>query len=179
MDLDSNFVLQKLKEGDKEAFDFIFREYYQNLVWFAMEFILDKDKSEEFVQGVFVKLWQERERIIIDTSLKAYLNKSVQNKCLDFIKHGKIKKEYQELSLRKNTWTENDFLTFELRTKIKDAVDRLPERTGAIFKLSRYENKKYREIAVELNISIKTVEAHMGKALAALRGELDDWLSVR
>lgn len=178
MDLDSNFILRKLKEGDKEAFDFIFREYYQNLVWFAMEFILDKDKAEEFVQGVFVKFWQEREKIVIVTSLKAYLNKSVQNKCLDFIKHSKIKKEYEELSHNgnKTEWAENDFLTYELRAKIKDAVDRLPEKTRVIFKLSRYENKKYREISEELTISVKTVEAHMGKALATLRGELNEWL---
>jgi len=178
MELDSRFILRKFKEGDKEAFDFIFREFYQNLVWFAMEFILDKDKAEELVQGVFVKFWQERESIVIVTSLKAYLNRSVKNKCLDLIKHSKIKKGYEELApgASKIEWTENDFSTFELRAKIKDAVDLLPEKTRVIFKLSRDENKKYKEISEELNISVKTVEAHMGKALALMRRELNDWL---
>ncbi len=176
--MNSDFILIKLQLGDKDAFDFIFKEYYKNLVWFAFDFIQDKYIAEEFVQGVYVKLWEEREKIVIVTSLKAYLYKSVQNKCLDYIKHGKIKHRYEQMVQKKasDISSENAFFSFELKEKIDEAIEHLPAKTKEIFKLNRYGNKKYKEIAELLSISVKTVEAHIGKALSALRLELKDWL---
>jgi RNA polymerase sigma-70 factor (ECF subfamily) len=176
--MNSDFTFLKLKQGDKDAFDFIFREYYQRLIWFALKFIHDKDKAEEFVQAVFVKLWEERKEIVITTSLKAYLYKSVQNKCLDSIKHDKIRHRHEQI-IQNNIETqkgENAYSSIELQEKIEDAINRLPEKTREIFRLSRFDDKKYREIAEILSISVKTVEAHVGKALSVLRYELDDWL---
>lgn len=172
-----DFLFHKLKIGDEDAFNFIFRDYYAGLVLFAMDFIPDQDKAEEIVQGVFVKLWEDREKIIIHTSLKAYLLRSVQNKCLDNIKHRQIRKKYEGVLLRESITgkSENDFLSYELKEKIEEAVNNLPEKARKIFRMSRFGNKKYREIAEALNISIKTVEANIGKALAILRKELKDW----
>ena len=176
--MNSEFIFFKLKQGDKDAFDFIFREYYQSLVRFAMGFIQDQDKAEEFVQGIFVKLWEGKKEIVITTSLKAYLYKSVQNKCLDSIKHDKIRHRHeQNIQYYIETQTgENAYSSIELQEKIEGAINHLPEKTREIFRLSRYSNKKYKEIAELLNISVKTVEAHIGKALSVLRKELDDWL---
>lgn len=176
--MNSEYILYKLKQGDKDAFDFIFKEYYKNLVWFAMDFIQGQDKAEEFVQGVYVRLWEERDKIEIVTSLKAYLYKSVKNKCLDYIKHVNVKNRYEQMVQDKasDISSENAFFSFELKERIDEAIEHLPTKTKEIFKLNRFGNKKYREIAELLNISVKTVEAHIGKALSFLRKELNDWL---
>ena len=176
--MDPDFVLHRLKLGDKEAFNFIFRNYYRGLVLFAMDFVRDQDKAEEIVEGVFIKLWEDRDKIVVHTSLKSYLLRSVQNKCLDIIKHEKIREKYSTSLLGNPSGREdeNGFISYELKEKIEITVNSLPGKTKEIFKMSRFENKKYREIAEALNISVKTVEASMGKALAILRKELKDWL---
>ena len=173
-----DFILHKLKAGDKEAFEFIFRQYYQGLVVFALDFVPDKDKAEEIVQGIFVKLWEEKDKIVITSSVKSYLFRAVQNKCLDHIKHDKIQKKYEKDLMEKNltSKTDNDILTFELKERIENAIEDLPENIRKVFRMSRYENKKYNEIAKAMNISVKTVEARIGKALAILRHDLKDWL---
>jgi len=176
--MDQDFILHKLKTGDEDSFNFIFRNYYRGMVVFAMEYIPDKDKAEEIVQGVFVKLWEERETIQIKVSLKSYIFKAVQNRCLDAIKHNNIKKraEGEIIASASSSENENGFFSYDLYEKAESSINNLPETVKKIFKMSRYENKKYGEIAESLNISIKTVEANIGKALRILRKELKDWL---
>jgi RNA polymerase sigma-70 factor (ECF subfamily) len=174
--MDQDFILHKLKIGDKDSFDFIFRNYYPGMVVFAMEYIPDKDKAEEVVQGVFVKLWEDREKIEIKVSLKSYIFKVIQNKCLDTIKHNSIKKRVESEVIAKSSISENDFFSYNLYEKAEQSINNLPDTVKKIFKMSRYENKKYGEIANSLNISIKTVEANIGKALRILREDLKDWL---
>jgi len=91
-----SFLLSKLSKGDEDAFNCIFKMYYKGLVLYANKFLMDRDKAEETVQGIFVKLWSDREYIKITTSLKTYLQKSVQNKCLDILKHKKIVRDHME-----------------------------------------------------------------------------------
>jgi RNA polymerase sigma-70 factor (ECF subfamily) len=176
-----SFLLSKLKKGDKDAFNYIFNMYYKGLVLYANKFLMDRDKAEEAVQGIFVKLWSIREEIIINTSLKTYLQKSVQNKCLDILKHKKVVQDYMDKTGREPVEpTDNsaDLILFaELNEKIEYSIDNLPENCKEIFKLSRYEGLKYKEIAQKMNISIKTVEVQIGKALKKLRYDLKQYLT--
>lgn len=176
------FLLSKLGKGDEDAFNCIFYTYYKGLVLYANKFLIDRDKAEETVQGVFVKLWSDREQIKIITSLRMYLQKSVQNKCLDILKHKKIVQDYVDKTERQpNDQTGNgeDLILFaELKEKIEHSVNNLPENCREIFKLSRYKGLKYTEIAQEKNISIKTVEVQIGKALKKLRDDLKEFLNV-
>jgi len=176
------FLLYKLSKGDKDAFNCIFNMYYKGLVLYANKFLMDRDKAEETVQGLFVKLWSDREQIKINTSLKTYLQKSVQNKCLDILKHKKVVQDYMDKTGRQlveQTGSSEDLILFtELNEKIEDSINNLPENCREIFKLSRYEGLKYTEIAQKMNISIKTVEVQIGKALKKLRDDLKQYLLI-
>jgi len=176
--MDQDFIIYKLKTGDEDSFTFIFNKYYKGLVLFALDFVPDRDKAEEIVQGVFVKLWENREKLEIKTSFKSYLLKSVQNKCFDYIKHHKIKRNFEDAFIKKAQAFQaaNDYISYDFIESVEKAIDKLPERTGQIFRLSRYEYMKYKEIAEQMNISVKTVEASIGTALQQLRKDLRDWL---
>ncbi len=176
--MERDFISYKLRTGDEEAFNFIFNNYYEGLVLFALGFINDRDQAEEIVQGVFVKIWENHKTLDIKISIKSYLLKAVQNSCYDYIKHHKIKTKFEELFSQKTIKDEitNDYFSSNLIGRIDTAINNLPEKTGRIFRMSRFENMKYKEIAEQLNISIKTVEANIGKALQQLRIDLKDWL---
>jgi len=180
--IDEKFLITKLRKGDEDAFNYIFYAYYKGLVLYAKEFTGDMDTAEEIVQGFFVKFWTEREQIRITSSVKAYLVKSVCNKCLDFLKHRKImdkhNKEIQKGPPDIVDEGEEVIMTYELKEKIEKSINALPGNCREIFKKSRYEGKKYREIAGELGISVKTVEAQIGKALKKLREDLKDFLTI-
>jgi len=176
--MEKDFVSYKLKTGDEEAFNFIFNNYYEGLVLFALGFINDRDQAEEIVQGVFVKIWENHKTLDIKTSIKSYLLKAVQNRCYDYHKHHKIKIKFEEVLLQKtmNDEITNDYFSTILIRRIDIAIENLPEKTGHIFKMNRFENMKYKDIAEKLGISIKTVEANIGRALQQLRKDLKDWL---
>jgi RNA polymerase sigma-70 factor (ECF subfamily) len=172
---------QQIKTGDKKAYETIFRTWYQVLCNYACSLIKDMDEAEEVVQNVFYTIWKKREELEIG-SIKAYLYRAVHNDCLNKIKHAKIKMNYAQdykhtaqAGLDSSTQLLN---AKELSVKIHEAIDSLPEQCGLVFRLNRFENKKYSEIASELGISVKTVENHMGKALKIMRERLKDYLPV-
>jgi RNA polymerase sigma-70 factor (family 1) len=170
-----------IKQGDKKAFETVFKTYYQLLCNYACSIIKDMDEAEEVVQNVFYTVWKKREELEID-SVKAYLYRAIHNDCLNKIKHAKIKMSYAQ-DYKNTTQAGLDSSTQlmnakELSTKIHQAIDSLPEQCGLVFRLNRFENKKYAEIANELGISVKTVENHMGKALKIMRGQLKDYLPL-
>lgn len=166
----------------KAEFETIFRMYYSNLCAYANKFVYDVDTSEEIVQEVFFQLWKQREEIGISTSLKSYLYRSVRNRSLNFIKHNRIKDEYENYSKQsKNNEVaspEDEIYASELEQKIVETIDQLPPERKKIFIMSRYDGLKYKEIAEKLNISIKTVENQMGKAIKYLRENLVDYLTI-
>ena len=173
---------QLISKGDKIAFEKAFRAFYAALCNYALSLVKDKDEAEEVVQNVFFNIWNKRTALQVSGSLKAYLYRSVHNECLNKIKHVKMKTTYAE-DYRKNASGSFDnaadhLHAKELGQKINTAIDSLPEQCGNVFKLSRFENLKYNEIAQHLNISIKTVENHMGKALKILREQLKDYLPL-
>jgi len=177
-------VIQKDIYGFKNIRDFemLFKSHYQNLCTYAYLFLKDADTSEDTVQEVFFKLWKNKDKISIDTSLKSYLFRAVRNGCMNVIEHIKVKEGYRDSTahgLEGDQHTSVDqAIVNELEQKIKETIDLLPPERRKIFMMSRYEGLKYREIAEELGISVKTVENQMYQALGFLRENLKDYLPL-
>jgi RNA polymerase sigma-70 factor (ECF subfamily) len=171
---------EALASGDITAFEMYFKSFYQPLCNYAYTFLQDKDEAEEIVQGTFISVWEKRQSLNFHTSGKSYLYAMVRNACLNVIKHEKIKQRYvgEELALTNPGYesVSNTVAGLELEGRIQQAIEHLPEQCRLVFKLSRFEELKYSEIAEQLNISVKTVENHMGKALKIMREHLKDYL---
>ncbi|MBA2611974.1 MAG: RNA polymerase sigma-70 factor [Bacteroidetes bacterium] len=180
MQLNEQQYWQLISEGDKNVFENVFRTYYQPLCNYACSVIKDIDESEEVVQNLFYNICAKRETIQVTGSLKSYLYRAVHNDCLNKIKHIKVRTQYADDYKNNMNGSFDDasktLQAKELGKQINEALDALPEQCGIVFKLSRFENLKYSEIAEQLNISVKTVENHMGKALKILREKLKDHL---
>ena len=178
-----NELSVKIRNGDRAAFELLFHAMYGQLCAYAVRFLNDQDDAEEIVQEVFVRVWQKREQIDINYSIKSYLYQSVRNASLNHIKHDRVVREHEQYELSMgNVKDESDTLvTSELEMRIHDAIEALPEERRRIFIMSRDEGLKYKEIAEKLNISVKTVENQIGRALKSLRAELSDyfvWLII-
>jgi RNA polymerase sigma-70 factor, ECF subfamily len=168
--------------GDVTAFEMLFRTYYQPLCHYAYSFLQDKEDAEEIVQSTFLMVWEKRDTLAIRTSVRPYLYAMVRNACLNVLKHQKIKQKHaveaQAMADRSHDSVNQIVTSHELEYKIKEALEELPEQCRIVFKLSRFEELKYAEIADQLTISIKTVENHMGKALKIMREQLKDYLPL-
>jgi RNA polymerase sigma-70 factor, ECF subfamily len=176
-------LAMRLKLGDEQAFELLFRMYYVRLCAFANKFLNDPEEAKEIVQNVFVKIWEGRDEIDPEDSLKSYLFKIAQNLSLNKLRRNKVESRYTEIY--KLVYIENQefsahesLLARELEEHISQSIGKLPGECRKVFELSRIEGLKYREIADTLNISIKTVEAQMSKALRSLRIELGDFLAL-
>lgn len=171
-------IIRRIREGEVNEFESLFRSSYVSLVRYARVIIKDHDTAEEIVQDLFFKIWQDREKLNIESSLNGYLFRSVHNRCLHHIEHLKVvEKHAEEMSLMQPERQENpaDILQYaELQARIASILEKLPERCGQIFYMNRFEGLKYSEIAEKLSVSIKTVEANMGKALREFRKELTE-----
>lgn len=182
MELLEQQVLTTLKEGNETAFEMIFRTYYQPLCQYAYSFLNDRDEAEEVVQAAFINIWDKRTQIEIQTSMKSYLYRMVRNSCLNVIKHEKVKKQHVAHEMFHGEATHEgvsqSVISSELEARITEAMKVLPEQCRLVFQLSRFEELKYSEIAEQLNISIKTVENQMGKALKIMREQLKDYLPL-
>jgi RNA polymerase sigma-70 factor (ECF subfamily) len=174
-------ILQALQHGDDKAMETLFRCYYKRLCTYANTLVNDSDESEEIVQQVFVQMWEKRETMEITTSVQSYLFRAVRNNSLNRIKHEKVRRIYaDEVNALSGNSEPAATMTFqnELQMQIHSAIESLPEQCRLIFKLSRFEELKYAEIADQLGISVKTVENQMGKALRIMRDKLKDYLLV-
>lgn len=167
---------------DDVAFEQLFKTHYKALHAYANVILKEEDLAEEIVQGMFLKFWEKRELLQVQSSIKAYLYKCIYNDCMNHLKHEKIKLKHQEFTYHTmNTHQEpasaKAELT-ELEHNLQGALNELPEQCRTIFQMSRFEELKYREIADQLGLSIKTVENQMGKALRVLRFKLADFLTL-
>jgi len=168
---------------DEEAFEVFFKEYFKQLCAYCQyKFGFELYYAKDIVQTGFVKLWETRQTLSPELSLKAYLYRIVTNLSLDIIKHQKVKQKHEKYVLQiasKSSSISNfenvDFK--QLTTDISKAVSELPEQMRRIFELCRYEGLKYTEVANHLNISVKTVETQMSRALVKLRQKLSGHLS--
>ncbi|HOW39282.1 MAG TPA: RNA polymerase sigma-70 factor [Bacteroidales bacterium] len=171
-------IAGRIRKGDKVAFESLFRSSYVSLVKYARTLLKDQDTSEEIVQDLFVRLWQERESVRIESSFNGYLFRAVHNRCLHYIEHRKVVQRHADQKISGQTDNSEDpaeILHYkDLQKQVAAILERLPERCGKIFCMSRFEGLKYSEIAEKLSVSIKTVEASMGRALREFRKELTE-----
>jgi RNA polymerase sigma-70 factor (family 1) len=171
-------IAGRIREGDVRQFEALFRSSYVSLVRYAKTLIKDHDTAEEIVQDLFFRIWQDKENIKIESSLNGYLFRAVHNRCLHHIEHLRVVERHaEEMSYRQTETQESpsDILHYkELQSRIARILDRLPERCGKIFYMSRFEGLKYTEIAKKLSVSVKTVESNMGRALKEFRKELTE-----
>lgn len=170
------------KHISNAGFEELFRAHYKALYAYACTIIQDADQADDIVQNVFFKLWQKKDELSIVQSVKAYLYRSVYNESMNYLKHQQIKTAHKEYSMKTGKLTDatagNKLIGKELELKIAAALRLLPEQCRTIFQMSRFQDLKYREIAIQLHISVKTVENQMGKALKIMRTQLAEYLPV-
>lgn len=179
MNVDSEFLIRQLKKGEESAYEMLFKEYYQMLVIFANKYLYDIEASKELVQDLFVYIYEKREKIEINSSLKSYLFRSVHNRSLNLINSERIRNKYAEhisrtIDLDENT-IEKQMNHSELEHAIYRAIGDLPPKCRDIFKLNRFEGMSNSEIAEKLKLSKRTVETQISKALKILRVKLEPY----
>lgn len=176
---DDRSLIRALKQDSHKAFTRLFQAYYKDFVLFAGTYIPEKPVCEDIVQNTFLKLWNDRKTLEIEISLKAYLLKAVRNNCLDELRHRKVIDEYAAHELKFGFLdageTENYVLYSDLCQQLQEALAQLPPDERKTFEMSRFQNIRYREIANYLNVSVRTVEVRISKALKQLRILLKDF----
>ena len=170
----TDFVLYtKVRDGDAVAFETLFRRYYESLCRYSNKITGDMDVAEEVVQELFYTIWKDRTKLRIVLSVKSYLLGAVRNNSLQYIEHLKVRRRYHDHVLANNNMencSPQEILEYrELEQRIEFAMEKLPERRRNIFRMNRFEGKKYEQIALEMSLSVKTIEAEMSKALSVLR----------
>ncbi len=159
-------------------FEKLFREYFTPLVWYAMKYVKDQDTAREIVHSVFVALWEKSDTIDFSKPVKPYLYTSVSNRSVNYLRDHKKFTGEEKIDPSGFTEDSDSLETRETEEIIYAAIASLPEKTKEIFEMSRFEHKKYHEIAETLGISVKTVEARMSEALRILRVKLRDYIKV-
>lgn len=177
LDDQANALLKKvIEDDDRTAFAHLFELFYAQLCLFSLKFVGSPDLAEEAVSDVFVKIWKNRTQLRIEISLRAYLFRAVRNQSLDYLKKQLARAETcdkPQLPLADTQASPEMLLVHEeLHERIEAAIANLPPQCQQVFRLSREEGLKYQEIAQQLNLSIKTIETQMGRALQKLRRDL-------
>ncbi|TXE09712.1 RNA polymerase sigma-70 factor [Seonamhaeicola algicola] len=180
-------LFKQFKSGNEKAFEFFFNKHYSHILGFCIQFIYDESDAKNITQEAFLNLWEHRKNIKKPKGIETYLYTYAKSKCLNAIRHNKVKEKYKNHTLNKKEQTINlevlksmefDTLSLnELQALIDKSLNELPKKTKTIFIKKRFDNKKNSEIAKELGISIKTVESHMTTALKVLRVKLASYLS--
>ncbi|MDP4208776.1 MAG: RNA polymerase sigma-70 factor [Bacteroidota bacterium] len=180
MTADDLNILERIQKNDEKAFETLFRTYYKSLCFFVFKLTKDTSAAEEIVQDLFFHIWDNRASLQLTTSIKSYLYKAAHNNSLRYLRHQKVVAGY-ETNVKASPqhaveMPENYAETGEIMHIISETINHVPERTREIFELNRNEGLKYQEIAERMNISVKTVEAHISGLLKLLRQNLKDYL---
>jgi RNA polymerase sigma-70 factor (ECF subfamily) len=187
MNADEQKIINGLKQGDNWAYKRLYDDHYVLLCKLAMTFLHDNFLAQSLVDDLIFHLYEHRDRLLVTTSLRAYLVRAVRNRCLNFLELEHTKKE---ISFSAVSQLDNWLLAYageeceplailierELEQDIHAAIERLPAECRKVFKLSRFADKQYEEIAEELGISINTVKYHIKNALAHLKKDLGEYL---
>ena len=182
-------LVQQLKNGVDVAYKYLYDQHYQILCHVAAQYVKDDFLAETIVGDVIFHLWEVRETIEINTSVRSYLMTCVRNRCIDYLKSQYHKREvaHSDTGLRDfpvlqyvkdDDYPLGKLLEKELEDEIMNAINRLPDECRRVFNMSRFENRKYEEIAQELKISVNTVKYHIKHALALLHEDLGKYLTM-
>jgi RNA polymerase sigma-70 factor (ECF subfamily) len=174
-------LFNDFQHGSQEIFDYFFEKYYAGLCVYAYRILKSNTEAEDLVQDFFVRLLENRKNVRIESSIKSYFIRSIHNRCLDYIAHQKVVSTHESYRLR--IMTEEDFQDYplldnELRQQIDRAISNLPDGIRETFILNRFEGLSYQEIASRENLSVKTIEYRISKALAQLRKDLGEYLPL-
>ncbi len=176
MEPTEKYIIDGLRSGRESAYRQLFDQYYQRLVVFANKYLNDLENARDIVQEFYLYLYESRHAITIQTSLKSYLYSSVKNRCLNQVKHEKVKQKHRKISRTEANISAPDLEEMmdavELEAKVYEIVSRLPEKCAQIFIMSRVDGKGNREIAEVLDLSIRTVETQISKALKSLKNSI-------
>lgn len=182
-------IVEQLRQGNDEAYKYIYDHHYILLCQIADQYVRDNFLAETIVGDVIFHLWEIKHNLNISTSIRSYLIRAVRNRCIDYINSQQEKKEVSFSALAPEEIPENRYmlsdnyplgilLEHELENKIYAAINKLPSECKCVFEKSRFEDKKYEEIAKELGISVNTVKYHIKNALNALQKELSKYLII-
>lgn len=185
MESDSDWQLRQLFDVDpRQACELLFRKYYVALCSHASRFVYSKEAAEDIVSEVFYLFYRDHSYRTVTLSYKAYLLQAVRYRAYNYVRWELIKTQQNtdaaNITIVDNEPSPSEIIQYdELYRSIEQAIDQLPPQTKRVFLLSRFEGKKYQEIAIELAISLKTVETHMTKALSFLKQSVQkEWLWV-
>ena len=173
--MEKDFVfVEKLKNGDNNAYTLLMNDYYKNLCGYANLFTKDPSKSEDIVQNIFVKIWIYRKKIDPNIPIKKYLYKSVYNEFIDQYRKNKsvISLEEKYLKVIDTIIDDNSLDIEKLMMNVNREIDKLPEKCKRVFILNKKEGLTHNEIAEYLQISTKTVESHITRAFKILNQKL-------
>ncbi len=173
-------LIDLFQRSPKEAVEKLFHLYYGDLCKAVYRILKDEGLAEDIVQEVFYELWRKRDRLGVQTSFRAYLKRAAINKSLNYIRDNKIKfdgdEQYAFIESKENLGKQIEIKN--LQEIVDREIDKLPPKCRMAFVLSRYDDLSYKEIASEMNISTKTVEKHISKALKILNNVLRPYLQV-
>ena len=174
--------MEVITEINKQVVETLFKSHYKGLCRYAFSILKDQEEAEEVVQKLFIKMWEKRQDIEILKDVRAYLYRSTYNQSLNEL--NRLKRNAMNVDItdgvmiKTNTEASDRVMSTELEEIIESAVCSLPDKCGEVFRLSRFSQLSYKEIALKLDISVKTVENHMGKALKLMRIELEAYLPL-
>ena len=176
---EKSLEIAKISASDIEYFEQLFKRYYKPLIHFAYRYIRDEQSAEDIIHDVFINIWRDREKLDFGKNIKTYLYNAVRNRSLKYLKRKDVRSQSAELEIfleaDKNS-PENILLNKELKDSITSAINELPEKRREIFTMSRFDQLTYSEIASLLNISVKTVETQMSRALKFLHNRLSQFI---
>lgn len=173
-----NNLIALIKENNEDAYKELYHLLFAPLCIFALRYISNKEEAKDCVQEVFYKIWRDRDDLIINSSIKSYLLTATRNICLNTLQKKQSALTYEQYILNTyDEFREEDLYSItELQDLIEKAIEKLPEKLRTVFKMSRFEHMTYREIAIQQNISIKTVESYIHKSLIILSLELKEYM---
>ena len=171
-----DILIKQLREGHEKAYELLFKTYYSDLVIHANRYLYDFESAREVVQDLFVSIYEKRYNLDINSSIKGYLYRSVQNRCINFIHAQKTKNKYAEYVKEHTSENENqlekEIHASQLEKALLSAIGELPPKCRMIFKMNRFEGLSNGDIAERLELSKRTVETQITKALKILRNKL-------
>ena len=171
------YLFEKVKLGDQKSFDLLFQKYYNNLCNYAYLFLKENALTQEIVADVYLKIWNNKQNIEIKTNLKSYFFRSTHNEVISYLRKSKL----QTVSLDQNNDMDHIFeespetllINKETCITFSNMINELPKQAGLVFRLHKVDGLTYKQISEVLELSIKTVENHMGRALKIIRKMCD------
>jgi len=183
----SNSLADALKRGEEKAYRQLYDLYYEQLCILAYQYVRERFLAESLVGDVIFHIWEHRGTLQIHISLKAYLVKAVQNRCIDYLEHLRVKRQAEQKLAQQHEERQQDYISdfdyplarlyaLELEESLAKAINALPAERREVFRLSRMEELTYPEISQQLGISVNTVKYHIKNALTQFREQFKEYL---